>query len=168
MIPKYAKKPTPVTIDDLRKFVAPFGQDVAVLMTWNCKNDITNLVTAGSDQLYAQYAAQAREKFEKVLGFDPKAPLSADLRHEHIKRPPQTEQEEAQVPHIVITFTHEDLGFLLWCFGNIYAGRHEKKGKHRKDYVEKYHSRLLPIIGRAYEEIGKLTHKTGSKNHDKS
>ncbi len=163
MIPKYAKTAKPVTIDDLRKFVAPFGQDIAVLMTWNNKDNITNLVTAGSDQLYAQCAAQAREKFEKVLGFEPADKLTADLRHEHLKGPPQTEQKEAQVPHIVVSLTHEDLGFLLWNLGRLSAEKRELDKEHQ-DYIGQYHSRLLPIFGRAYEQIGKLPRHAPSKN----
>jgi hypothetical protein len=157
MIPKYAKKPKPVEIQDLRKFIAPFGQDVAVLMTWNWQNNITNMITAGSDQLYAHHAAKARELFEKALGFQPGGKLTGDLRHEHLKGPAQTEQEGA-----VVSLTHEDLGFLIWLLGRVDSEKDSLDKKHQ-EYMSKYHDRLFPIFGRAFEAVSKVGKNSSKK-----
>lgn len=156
-LPKWSDTPTPVTIEELRALLAPHGQAIGVLVTWAWQNDITNTVTVGSDELYAQVAVQARDQIAKAIGLKG-GKLTGDLRFDHLKPPPDGE-DQPQKPHIQVSLTFEDTGFLLWLLGYIKSASDEMDQKHQ-EYINGYHERLLPIIGRAHEGIGKIVNKT--------
>ena len=149
-LPKWIKPPKEITIEKLRELAAAHGQDIAVLVTWAWDNNVTNLVTSGSDELYAQLAVETREKIASALGLVG-TKLTGDLRFDHIKPP----NEDPHAPKITVSLTHEDLFFLLWLLGHINSAADEMDQNH-KDFIDRYHDRLLPLFGNAYEQVGKV------------
>lgn len=139
-IPKWKKTPVPVPIETLRKLTAQHGQDVAVLVTWHRDGNF-NFTTIGSDFIYADAAVRLRDTMAKNLGIESLG-IDRDLRHEH--------------PNV--TLTAPQLEFITWLLGFAYGLAEKMEGK-RRAYVLKYHNKLHPIIGEAYEK---------AKNEEKS
>jgi hypothetical protein len=95
MIPAWQKPPTPVNVQALREFIAPFGPDVAVLVTWTHEKGY-QFVTVGCDRRYADAALGLRNLLVGPgLGLVMTGPDEEDLRAEHRPEPWTQEQKEA-------------------------------------------------------------------------
>ncbi|MBV5345851.1 MAG: hypothetical protein JZU63_10235, partial [Rhodoferax sp.] len=97
-IPVWAKTPTSVPIQALREFVAPFGPDVSVLVTWT-HGVGWQLVTVGCDAAYADAAVSLRDFISNALRLHaPEAGI--DLRSDHKPNAPWTDEQKAALEDV--------------------------------------------------------------------
>lgn len=131
-IPKWQKPPIEMPIQDMREFIAKYGHDVAILVTWTHESGAYQFTTIGSDQLYADTAVNLRNLIADGLALHPLDPKIKDLRGDH--------------PNVALNM--DQLQFLLWILGRTYVEADKFSTKHRR-YIKKYHDQLLTLFGKA-------------------
>jgi hypothetical protein len=94
-IPPWNKPPKPVTIEALREFIASFGSDVAVLVTWTW-NQGYHFVTVGADRAYADGAVRLRDLLAKGIQLR-LGPNDRDRRGDHPPERPLSEVEQKAI-----------------------------------------------------------------------
>ena len=134
-IPNWHYPPVPVPVQSLREFIAQHGQSVAVLTLWTKELGGYQFVTIGADRWHADAAVNLLNIITKALNLAPLKVLE-DLRGDH--------------PNVSLTL--DQLNFLLWLLGYIYANTDTMDAGH-KEYVQKYHDQLLPVLINANEKI---------------
>lgn len=138
-VPEWNKPPVPVPVQALREFMSRFGADVSVLTTWTHEDPANyQFVTIGSDRLYAEAAVRLRDEISKGMNLSVAGPNNEDLRQDHAK----------------VDLTLGQIDFLLWVLGWMFAEKDRMDDAHRQ-YIEKYHDQLLPILGDAKERKAK-------------
>lgn len=135
-IPVWREPAVDIPVKDLREFIAKYGPNVAVLTTWVRKHGVYQFVTIGSNRSYSDSAVELRNIIAGALRLTPLDPTKEDLRGDH--------------PNV--SLTQEQLDFLLWLLGYINGGSGSMDAGHRQ-YVQKYHDQLLPLLGDAKEKI---------------
>lgn len=137
-IPPWRKPAVDVPVQALREFLAQYGPNVAVLVTWVEATKEHQFVTIGSDIGFANAAVRLRNLIVEKIGADKFGPTTEDLRGDH--------------PNVSLTL--EQIDFALWLLGYIFAARELMDQAHR-DYISKYHDQLLPVLGDAKDRLVK-------------
>lgn len=135
-IPEWRRPAVDIPVQDLREFIARYGPSVAVLVTWTEATKKHQFVTIGSDVGFANAAVRLRNLIANKMGLEKLDQTTEDLRGDH--------------PNVSLNV--DQLDFLLWLLGYIYADKNMMDAGH-KVFVQKYHDQLLPIFGDAKEEI---------------
>jgi hypothetical protein len=131
-LPPWRKPPVDVPVQALREFMAKHGADVSVLTTWTHETNCYQFVTVGADWHYANSAVNLRNVIAGGLDLHPLDPKIEDLRSDH--------------PNVALST--EQIQFLLWVLGRLYAET-DKRGKGFKKYVRRHHDALLEILSQA-------------------
>ncbi len=78
---EFRKPPEPIHVQDVRDWIAPFGPDVAVLITWTHEYPGYQFVTVGANRFFADGASRLRDLLERLLKQEG-GPLAEDLRRQ--------------------------------------------------------------------------------------
>lgn len=135
-VPEWQNPQIDIPVQDLREFLCKYGPSVSVLVTWS-QDRAYNFITIGSDRLYADAAVRLRNEIADKLG-DGQFTLKEDLRGDH--------------PNVALTL--EQLDFILWLLGRIFAVSSFLSDAHQK-YIEKHHDALMNLVGDAKEKLAK-------------
>jgi hypothetical protein len=138
-IPKWRKPAVDIPVQDLREFIARYGPDVAVLTTWSDSTKSYQFVTIGSDVFFADGAVRMRDLITKSLDVKNLGPATEDLRGDH--------------PNV--SLTQDQINFLLWTLGWMYAesGAFTQSGK--TDWFRRHHDEVLRCFQAAIEQFSK-------------
>lgn len=131
-VPKWRKPPVDVPVQALREFMAKYGADVTVMVTWSREEGSYQFVTIGSDQFYADSAVNLRNLIADGLKLHPLSPTVEDLRGDH--------------PNVALD--SEQIDFLIWALGFI-SGKALNRDQKFKDYVQKHHDPIVERLGRS-------------------
>lgn len=134
-IPEWRKPAVNIPVQDLREFIAKYGPDVAVLVTWDPVK-IYQFVTIGSDGGYANAAVRLRNILANKLGAEPLGPTLEDRRSDH--------------PNV--SLDKDQLAFLLWALGHLYAEA-DQMNEEGREFFMKHHDQLFTLLGNALENF---------------